>query len=622
MCTTIKIPGADGMLLAQNYDFSYFSGLAVINQPGVQKVSFGEKVRLDNPLDTSNGAAKWVSCFGSVTFNQFGVEFPNFGMNEKGLSITSMAIITKAEQSENTKDSINELQWIQKQLDCYETVEEVLKHLNDNDFRPDFFTMHYYLLDTKDDWAVVEYKDGKLVAFKEPNIFSCGNLPIEPTMAHINVNRKKLEANGRLNHPVLDKPARAWILAEQATNEGENNMDQALVILDQVRASLNMQVLLLALRYGALKDLSTTFVQVVFNPKSKEICFRTRFKDFKKKSIVTLENIPFGKDQSVQVLDLATGNQEGDVTSSFTVYTREANAEIVHEAFSSISNEVSEEEQEELIMFSEVLPDSRAISGANKQEELNQYKKESINEPEKTKRNVNGKEHLSDNPLMMILLTLVIPSILIMTITKENLLGPQTGLMIAILFPLGFGMYRMLKRKEYNVYAGLGVLSTAITGLIGILKAGPHLFAVKEGLLPVIIGLSFLLSKDMKVPLIKPILLKASGYREHKVECRIKAYGLEHRYRALLSKTSVLFASSYLMSGFINYILALLMLKGPKGSSQLLAEVGRMNLISALVTIVPAVVIAIITIFYFLLSISSLTGIPMAGVIGKERRNQ
>ena len=176
MCTTIKIPGADGMLLAQNYDFSYFSGLAVINQPGVQKVSFGEKVRLDNPLDTSNGAAKWVSCFGSVTFNQFGVEFPNFGMNEKGLSITSMAIITKAEQSENTKDSINELQWIQKQLDCYETVEEVLKHLNDNDFRPDFFTMHYYLLDTKDDWAVVEYKDGKLVAFKEPNIFSCGNL--------------------------------------------------------------------------------------------------------------------------------------------------------------------------------------------------------------------------------------------------------------------------------------------------------------------------------------------------------------------------------------------------------------------------------------------------------------
>src|SRR4029078_10666679 len=76
-CTTFCMSGAGEVLYGRNYDFEIGQGYVMTNRRGVVKHSTG-------------GLLAWTSRYGSITFNQWGREFPMDGMNEKGLVIALM----------------------------------------------------------------------------------------------------------------------------------------------------------------------------------------------------------------------------------------------------------------------------------------------------------------------------------------------------------------------------------------------------------------------------------------------------------------------------------------------------------------------------------------------------
>ena len=59
----------------------------------------------------------WVSQYGSITFNQYGKEFPTGGMNEKGLVVELMWLDGTIYPQPDERPAIGVLQWIQYQLD-------------------------------------------------------------------------------------------------------------------------------------------------------------------------------------------------------------------------------------------------------------------------------------------------------------------------------------------------------------------------------------------------------------------------------------------------------------------------------------------------------------------------
>lgn len=80
-CTTFCLKNDGEVLFGKNYDWMIGDGLLFVNKRGVVKAA------------TAEGAphpAKWVSKYGSVTFNQYGRENPSGGMNESGLVIELM----------------------------------------------------------------------------------------------------------------------------------------------------------------------------------------------------------------------------------------------------------------------------------------------------------------------------------------------------------------------------------------------------------------------------------------------------------------------------------------------------------------------------------------------------
>ena len=66
--------------------------------------------------------------------------------------------------------------------------------------------------------------------------------------------------------------------------------------------------------------------------------------------------------------------------------------------------------------------------------------------------------------------------------------GPLVGsviLVLAVLFPIGYGTWDLLRRKRWNIISILGAVSAFLTGGIGLVPgATVVMFAIKEAALP------------------------------------------------------------------------------------------------------------------------------------------
>ncbi len=110
--------------------------------------------------------AKWVSAYGSVTFNQFGREFPLGGMNEAGLVIELMWLTPTEYPNADRRPTLRELQWVQYQLDTAATVQDVIAsdkaiRIEVNEGTP----IHFLLCDRKGGAAAIEFLGGRMRAY-------------------------------------------------------------------------------------------------------------------------------------------------------------------------------------------------------------------------------------------------------------------------------------------------------------------------------------------------------------------------------------------------------------------------------------------------------------------------
>jgi choloylglycine hydrolase len=119
-----------------------------------------EKVAL---VDPSEKPMKWVSKFGSITFNQIGRELPFGGINESGLVVEHMTLDKTVYPAKDNRYAIGALQWIQFQLDNYSTIEEVmasdtLLRIVDANSK-----IHFLVCDRFGHTTAIEFLNGKMV---------------------------------------------------------------------------------------------------------------------------------------------------------------------------------------------------------------------------------------------------------------------------------------------------------------------------------------------------------------------------------------------------------------------------------------------------------------------------
>jgi penicillin V acylase-like amidase (Ntn superfamily) len=155
-CSTFLLSKDGHYVFGRNYDWVSGNGMLVVNARGVQKTSL---VGIDEKT------VSWTSKYGSISFNQFGKEFPHGGMNEKGLVIELMWLDGTGYPAKDNRGALSELQWIQYQLDNCATVTDVIAsdktvRIENNNATP----LHFLVADGSGKAATIEFINGKLVA--------------------------------------------------------------------------------------------------------------------------------------------------------------------------------------------------------------------------------------------------------------------------------------------------------------------------------------------------------------------------------------------------------------------------------------------------------------------------
>ena len=160
-CTTFCISKNGQLVFGRNYDWVTGAGIVNTNQRGLFKTSM---------RSGKASTVSWVSKYGSITFNQYGKEFPTGGMNEKGLVVELMWLDATHYPAEDNRPAVGVLQWIQYQLDNAATTEEVIGSDSRLRINEKATPLHYLIADASGNVATIEFLNGKMVVHKDDKL--------------------------------------------------------------------------------------------------------------------------------------------------------------------------------------------------------------------------------------------------------------------------------------------------------------------------------------------------------------------------------------------------------------------------------------------------------------------
>lgn len=220
-----------------------------------------------------------------------------------------------------------------------------------------------------------------------------------------------------------------------------------------------------------------------------------------------------------------------------------------------------------------------------------------------------------NNPLLEIALTLLIPSLILMKLSDPESLGATRALLLALAFPLGWGVFDWLRQRKINLFAALGLLSVLLTGGIGVLELDTQWLAVKEAAIPAILGLVVIGSTYTRYPLIRTLLFNDKLMQVEKIQQHLQARGTTTAFEQRLQRANWLFGGTFAFSATMNYFLATYVVTSPSGTAAFNAELGQLTLLSYPMIAIPSMLMMLAILYYLARSIRHLTGLTLTEVL-------
>jgi len=315
-CTTFFFNHNGHTVFGKNYDWHIERGLVFINKRGVSKAPRGDIEFVKDP----GPFAHWTSKYGSLTFNQYGREFPMGGINEAGLVVEIMALMNTEYPTPDDRPAVMELQWIQYQLDNFSKVEQVIA--SDSQiriYRTGELGAHYLVADKEGNCATIEFINGKMVYHTRETlpIKVLANSTYSESMEYLKKHKgfggdQSISGSSQS----LDRFVRAAnMLKDYNPNIQASSADYAFNILDNVAQ--------LSWAWG-------TKWSIVYDIQKLRIYFRT----FSEKQIryMDLHSFDFSCQSPVKVLDMNLDGS-GDMKDNFLDYTKKMNLDLIRHSW-------------------------------------------------------------------------------------------------------------------------------------------------------------------------------------------------------------------------------------------------------------------------------------------------
>jgi len=216
------------------------------------------------------------------------------------------------------------------------------------------------------------------------------------------------------------------------------------------------------------------------------------------------------------------------------------------------------------------------------------------------------------NPLIELLITLIIPSIILMKLSGPEDMGVVNALLLALAFPLAWGARDLLMRRKLNLFAALGLVSILLTGGIGLLQLDTQWLAIKEAAVPGLIGLAVVVSAYIGKPLVRVLLFSPALMNVERIQQSLDQRGTGDVFEARLKTATWMLGGSFFFSAVMNYILATWIVVSPAGTAAFNEELGRLTLLSYPMIALPSMLIMAAVLYYLTRSIRELAGLKLA----------
>lgn len=220
-----------------------------------------------------------------------------------------------------------------------------------------------------------------------------------------------------------------------------------------------------------------------------------------------------------------------------------------------------------------------------------------------------------ENPLLNIIFNIALPVLILSKGTEYLSVNATQALIIAILFPLSYGLNDLIKTKKINWISVLGLLNVAFTGGFALLGKTGIWFAFKEAAFPLLIGLFVWASSFTKKPALGLFLLNPQVFQIDKMLETLDTKEKADQFDLLVKKSTQYLSFSFLISAALNFLLAYkiftpidLALATEVQSQILNDQIAEMTKWSLVVILIPSMVILFSLIIYFGKMFTNITG--------------
>lgn len=222
-------------------------------------------------------------------------------------------------------------------------------------------------------------------------------------------------------------------------------------------------------------------------------------------------------------------------------------------------------------------------------------------------------------PMVDLIVSIILPSAILMKLSGENDLGASGALITALVFPLVWGLFELIKYRKFNFIALLGLVSVLLTGGIGLFELDTKWLAIKEAAIPSIIGIAVLISTFTPYPLVKALLLNPEVMDVEKIHLKLEEHNSTNIFEKRLVTATYLIAGSFAFSAVMNYILAKWLVISPAGTPEFNEELGQLTLYSYPMIALPSMVMMIGIFYYLWRTIHDLTGLKLEEVVASNK---
>lgn len=186
---------------------------------------------------------------------------------------------------------------------------------------------------------------------------------------------------------------------------------------------------------------------------------------------------------------------------------------------------------------------------------------------------------------------------------------------IALIFPVAYGIYDFVKRKKMNFFSILGFVSILITGGIGLMELDKDLIAWKEAAIPALFGLAILISMKTRFPLVRTFLYTPELFDVPKIEKALEENNSQASFEGVIKSCTYWLVLSFALSAVLNFGLARFLIHSETGTDAFNEEMGKMTLWSWPVIMIPSMAVTMFALSKLVKGIHTFAGLQLEEVM-------